>query len=175
VNDKQENFDSLMLDDQALVDQCEVDCFRASGPGGQKRNKTSSGVRLRHRPTGLVATAVEDRSQHVNKRRAIRRLRLTIALNIRSDVNLEGYAPGEQAAECITGDGRIIVGRRDHRYAGFVGELLDVLVACDLRIGAAADLMGVSTGRLVSFLKDDPKVWERVNQMRTAAGHKALR
>ena len=51
-----------------------VDTFRASGPGGQHRNKTSSGVRLTHLPSGTVVTAVEDRSQHVNRKVAWQRL-----------------------------------------------------------------------------------------------------
>lgn len=51
-----------------------VDTFRATGPGGQHRNKTSSGVRLTHLPTGTVVTATEDRSQHVNRDVAWHRL-----------------------------------------------------------------------------------------------------
>ena len=75
--------DFLRLSDQALLAQCELDRFRASGPGGQKRNKTESAVRLRHLPTGLVASATESRSQHENRARALRRLRERLALELR--------------------------------------------------------------------------------------------
>lgn len=51
-----------------------VDTFRASGPGGQHRNKTDSGVRLTHLDAGVVVTATEDRSQHVNRAVAWARL-----------------------------------------------------------------------------------------------------
>lgn len=51
-----------------------VDTFRATGPGGQHRNKTDSAVRMTHLPTGLTATATESRSQHQNRRVARERL-----------------------------------------------------------------------------------------------------
>ena len=66
--------DYLALDDDALLRQCRIDYRRDSGPGGQKRNKVESAVRLTHTTSGVVANAMEDRSQHVNKRRALRRL-----------------------------------------------------------------------------------------------------
>jgi peptide chain release factor 1 len=49
----------------------QIDTFRGTGPGGQHRNKTDSAVRATHVPTGLVAVAQDDRSQHVNKERAL--------------------------------------------------------------------------------------------------------
>jgi len=52
------------VSDDELLARCEVDLYRASGPGGQKRNKTSSAVRLRHLPSGLRVIAEESRSQH---------------------------------------------------------------------------------------------------------------
>src|SRR2546422_9155918 len=71
------------LTDPQLLAQCAVDTYRASGPGGQKRNKTSSAVRLRHLPSGLIVIAEESRSQHENKARARRRLRQALHLQIR--------------------------------------------------------------------------------------------
>ena len=61
--------------DEALLAQCRVETFRAGGPGGQHQNTTDSGVRLTHEPTGLRATARQERSQHRNRVLALKRLR----------------------------------------------------------------------------------------------------
>lgn len=53
---------------------CRVDYFRGSGKGGQKRNKTSSGCRVVHEPSGAVGQSDETRSQHQNKRIAFRKM-----------------------------------------------------------------------------------------------------
>jgi len=57
-----------------LLDECEVKPYRSSGPGGQKKNKTESAVRVRHVPTGIVRIATESRSQSANKLRALARI-----------------------------------------------------------------------------------------------------
>lgn len=67
--------EALALDDEALLKACEVEYFIASGPGGQHRNTTASGVRLTHPPTELSVTATERRSQVQNKGVALDRLR----------------------------------------------------------------------------------------------------
>lgn len=61
--------------DEDLLRECEVDTFRASGPGGQHVNKTESAVRLTHLPSGLVVTCREERSQHRNKATCLQKLR----------------------------------------------------------------------------------------------------
>ena len=70
-------------DDAGLLAQCEVETFRAGGPGGQHQNVTDSAVRLRHLPSGVVVTSRSRRSQHANKQDCLRRLRARLeALNV---------------------------------------------------------------------------------------------
>lgn len=91
ANDKQGRRHSSTITVVALADEVfqdtvrldrrdvRIDTFRATGPGGQHRNKTDSGVRLTHLPTGTVVTATEDRSQHANRQVAWTRLSTALA------------------------------------------------------------------------------------------------
>ena len=61
--------------DDELLAQCRVQVFRGSGPGGQSVNTADSAVRLTHLPSGMVVVARRERSQLLNKRAALSRLR----------------------------------------------------------------------------------------------------
>ncbi|MGH9440906.1 MAG: peptide chain release factor-like protein [Thermoanaerobaculia bacterium] len=68
-------YSDIPADPRDLARDCDVSFFRASGPGGQHRNKTETAVRVVHRPTGTIALATEERSQSRNRERAYERLR----------------------------------------------------------------------------------------------------
>ena len=70
---------AVRLPRAALQAECDEEFFTAGGPGGQHRNKTESGVRLTHRPTGVTVSATERRSQAQNRGEALARLRQRLA------------------------------------------------------------------------------------------------
>src|SRR5262249_35857733 len=147
---------SRLSEDQLLA-QCEVDTYRASGPGGQKRNKTSSAVRLRHTPTGLIVIAEESRSQHENKAKGLKRLWRELFLPLRDESHgdpptAEAIAAHPDYAPARGGDGRLHLSAKDPRFWPAVGVVLDVLAAAEARVADAAGLLGISTGNLIDFL-----------------------
>ncbi len=163
----------LEQDDAQLLRDCEVDTLRASGPGGQKRNKTESAVRLRHRPTGLIAIAEESRSQAENKTRALRRLRKMLAVRVRGAIDPE-EAP-EAVVAAIDRKGRLDVGKRDVRYLPAVAAVLDVLAAHEGVLGDSAKQLGGTTGNLSSFITEDEDVMVEANRIREHFGLRPLR
>jgi hypothetical protein len=162
------------MGDGELLAQCKIDVYRASGPGGQHKNKTSSAVRLRHQPTGLVVIAEESRSQHENRQRALRRLRKVIALSQRDCIAKDSGHP-EFYAAALARDSSLRVNARHRDYCRIIQYVLDVMWACNAGVADTAGALDISTGHLIRFLKKDPKLWEQANRLRADFGHQALR
>src|SRR5215831_16030026 len=99
------------LTDEDFLKKCRWEAFRGPGPGGQKRNKTSSAVRITHEATGTSATAGESRSQAENRAKALRRLRLQMVLEHREPVDVQNFARPKWIEEMIP-DGRLDISRR---------------------------------------------------------------
>lgn len=72
----------------------EIKHVRGSGAGGQKRNKTSSGVVIKHLPTGLWARSDEERMQHVNLASAFRKLAVQLVPLMKKEERKQRYGAG---------------------------------------------------------------------------------
>jgi protein subunit release factor B len=82
-----------------LLWECDVETYRASGPGGQHRNKTESAVRMTHRPTGIVRVATEHRSQLRNRELALERIARALAARRRKPKPRLATRPTKAARE----------------------------------------------------------------------------
>jgi hypothetical protein len=164
---------TTLTEDQLLA-QCEVDTYRASGPGGQKRNKTSSAVRLRHIPSGLIVIAEESRSQHENKAKALKRLWRALFLQLRDPVPADVLSHPDYATARDASD-RLSLSAKNPAFWPAAGVVLDVLNALDAKVSDAAAALGISTGNLIDFLQTDPKLWQEANRLRAVFGQKPLR
>jgi hypothetical protein len=175
--------DYLALDEESLLAACDVHIYKSSGPGGQHRNKVSSAVRLRHRPTGITAHGDDSRSQHDNKRLAVRRLQMNLACQLRRRVDLSTASLPAYVEECMfvarggdaQGRKRIEVGTKDHRFWHVTGWVLDLLDTLEGQLSTAADYLGVSTGNLSSLLGSDRHLLAAANMIRKQHDQKPLK
>uniref|UniRef100_A0A7N0V125 Prokaryotic-type class I peptide chain release factors domain-containing protein n=1 Tax=Kalanchoe fedtschenkoi TaxID=63787 RepID=A0A7N0V125_KALFE len=178
----QSDVDYLRMPEEKLMSQCEIDTFKSSGPGGQHRNKRETAVRIRHLPTGIVAQAAEDRSQHMNRESAIARLRTLLALKVRKRVDLESYSPPQELLQILPAKSTIRgadcgpqIGPKNPKFALGMQALLDLMYAVDGSVSEAAKYLGLSTGAVSRLILSDDSLRAAVNQIRSSKGIKPLK
>jgi len=84
---------------ERLARECEITPFKSSGPGGQKKNKTESSVRVRHLPSGIVRIATDTRSQSRNRALALERVWAELQRRARKRKPRKPTAPSRAAVE----------------------------------------------------------------------------
>jgi PAS domain-containing protein len=161
-----ENRHPAESEERRLLAECRVERTRRSGPGGQHRNKVETAVVITHTPTGVRGEASERRSQEENRRQALFRLRVNLALAVRT---VRENAPGELWRSRIRG-GRIEVNPAHDDFPALLAEALDVLVALDVDMSRAAGQLGCTTSQLIRFLKHEPRALQAVNEHRASRG-----
>jgi hypothetical protein len=165
------NIHPAAIDPGRLLAECEQRFTRRSGPGGQNRNKVETAVILRHRPTGLVAEASERRTQGENRDRALFRLRLAMALEIRRP--FEGAPSVLWRSRCH--GGRLAISPAHDDFPALLAEALDVLEVYAHDARTAASSLGCSATQLVGLLRDEPRALAMVNAHRAALALHAYR
>ncbi|MCR4573305.1 MAG: peptide chain release factor-like protein [Lentisphaeria bacterium] len=142
----------LALSEQQLLAECRCDTMRGTGPGGQKRNKTESAVRVTHVATGLFAFDDVERSQHINRHHALQKLRLEFALHLRCEP---------------TAWKQPVPGPSSDSFPLWAAVALDSLFATDYKLSEAIAILGTTTSQLVKNLAKLPALWQFVNAERT--------
>ncbi len=160
----------LRLDDAALLKECRQERYRAGGPGGQRRNKVETAIRLHHRPSGLTAQAEESRSPQENRTRALRRLRERIALELRAPFDLEAPPLPPEFLAQRGAKGSLSVNRRNRAYPIIAATVLDALESAAGSYAKAARAIGLTTSQVLRFLRSDPHVWRVIAQAQRRQG-----
>lgn len=122
------------LDVEVADDDIRIDTYRSSGAGGQHINKTSSAIRITHLPTGIVVQCQNERSQHMNKDKAMQMLKAKLyllkqeenakkAADIRGDVTEIGW--GNQIRSYVLQPYTMVKDHRTNEETGNADSVLD--------------------------------------------------
>lgn len=149
-------YELLALSDEELMKECRFDAMRGTGPGGQKRNKTSSAARVTHLESGLSAFDDVTRSQHQNLKHALDKLRGEIAVNL---ISGEGEpTPGIPLAPVPKPNSR--------NYFLWLGKIFDALLATDFQMPEAAARFECSPSHLIRIVAKDEFAWQKLAEAR---------
>lgn len=147
----------LQTGDEELSKLCRLEFCRGSGNGGQKRNKTSSAARVvLLADERFAAEDCTDRSQHINRSRALWKLRRLIAFEVRI---FPAIAPERPSCALTHAD-----------YPLTLARFLDVLEEENFDHKSSALRCGVSTTAFLKLLRRDDELWTRINTAREARG-----
>ena len=155
------------LPDDVLLSQTRLERLRRSGPGGQRRNKVSTGVKLIHQPTRIEATATERRSSKENQSAALRRLRIALAINIRSR-HIKQFPTSLWKSR--TQNKTLTVSSRHKDYPAILSEALDQLHASSGDLANAATRLLVTRSQLTKLISKTAAALDIVNHWRTEKG-----
>ena len=155
-----------------LLAQCSLKFTRRSGPGGQHRNKVESAAILTHLPTGISAEANERRSQSENREVALFRLRVKLAIEVRSEPAVES-GPSDLWRSRLRGQ-KIAIKSTHADFPALLAEALDLLEICAGEIPIAAEKLECSATQLVNLLKQEPRAFTLLNDRRRLRGLRAL-
>ena len=153
---------------ELLLRDCEIRHERRRGPGGQHRNKTESAVVIRHIPTGIEGQAAERRSQFDNLRNAVKRLRMNLALGVRS-ASLAEAAPTPLWQSRCHGS-RIGINPDHDDFPVLLTEVLDVLYSRHAHLPGTAEQLACTTSQIVKLLKKEPRAFLWLNEQRRKHG-----
>ena len=161
--------------DKEFERSCKLEFYIASGPGGQKRNRTYSAVRATHNKTNISTIAEESRSQTDNKEKALKRLKKKIALHVRKDFSATGFKVHPEAAELFLREGIKKINSKNSLYPLYCAVLLDSIYTAKGKLSEASERLNSSTGKMNKVISSDRDIFNAVNRLRSSFGLNSLR
>lgn len=161
------------LDEELFLRACSIHKGRGRGPGGQNRNKVETLIELTHDATGISAHAGERRTATENRRVAIWRLRIALALMVRATVPTGDCRSALWKQRCASDGkqaGKIVLSPSHTDFPAMLAEALDVLWASDLDVKHASIRLMCTPSQLIKLIKDQPHAMAWVNVHRAARG-----
>ena len=161
------------LPSRVLAESCRIERTRRGGPGGQHRNKVESAIVAHHLPSGITGQASERRSQNSNRQVAMARLRLNLAIQLRTEIDPDRM-PSQLWDKRLSGN-KISVGVDHEDFPSMIAEVLDWLDSFDFRFAPAAKKLGCSTSQLIKLVQANDLVLTSVNRIRQQQGQGPLK
>lgn len=162
------------LEDDALLKQCTMTFGREAGPGGQHRNKVETGVQLIHEATKIRASATERRSQSENRKVALRRMRMKLAIKARTPTSRKFHKCSTLWESRRQGK-QLSINPKHRDYPALLAEALDVVIARKFDVAGAAGVLGLSMSQLAKLMRHERHAFAMVNQGREQRGLPALK
>lgn len=175
-----------VLDADVLAERLQIRFVRRGGPGGQHRNKVSTGAVLHDPVTGVSGEATESRSQRTNRSVALARLRMAAAISLRTidppiddwqidDSNAGNNCQIEQSVRDKLMNRRLKISTSSTDHPAAMALVLNDLYRAGGQPSLVSPIWRCSGGAVLRLVKSDPAAWRWLQSVRQHHGRLPLK